>query len=245
MKKIYLLLTAAFLLCLPYTTTMAQVLYKAKEKKKSEENRSFFKHEVGFSIGVFPTIGFFNFGGGWAFTGDPMFKHTDYLERDNGMYENMYCLGSYSFSYNYRFNPEHSIGASLSWVGKHIDTYWIYGGKIPFATYTEPDTVNGSGWKHYFTLQVNYRQTYYRKNDKISLYWGIAAGITLCVIDKDILPKETHYTLFGPVSNTKYRFAPAMQLNVLGMELGGKNVFLTELGIGTQGILKIGYRYKF
>jgi len=211
----------------------------------SEEKRKFHKHEIGFSIGSFPTIGFLNFGGGLPFTGDPMFKHTDYLERDNGMFQNMYCLGSYTFSYNYRFNPTHRIGASLSWVGKHIDTYWIYGGKTLFGIYTKPDTVNGNGWKHYFTLQVSYLHTYYCKNDKIALYWGISSGITLCLIDKDILPKETQYTLLGTVSNAKYHFAPTMQLNAFGMELGRKNAFITELGIGTQGILKIGYRYKF
>ena len=198
------------------------------------------KHEIGFSVGAFPIIGFLNPDGslpGVIHLGG----HTYYEEWGND-YEKMYCLGSYTLNYNYHFNSKHSIGISLSWVGQHIDTYWIY---TPSLFANNADTVDGSGWKHYFTLQGNYRYTYYHKS-KISLYWSIHGGITLCIRDKDILPKETIHGLVGSINNDRYYFSPpALQLNAFGLEIGEKYVFNMELGIGTQGLAKIGFKYKF
>ena len=210
---------------------------------QDSETKLYPKHEIGFSVGVFPTIGFLDFDGEFVlpFTGDPMFKHTDYLERDNGMYEKMYHFGSYTFNYNYHFNSKHSIGGSFSWVGKHIDKYWIFSSS---SLNPDADTINGSGWNHYLTLQGNYRKTYYHQK-KISLYYGIHWGITICVRDKDILPKETRYMFLGKESNSKYKFSPAMHLNVFGLETGEKYVFNLELGLGTQGVVKVGFKYKF
>jgi hypothetical protein len=67
----------------------------------------------------------------------------------------------------------------------------------------------------------------------------------LCIRDKNIIPKETHEFLLGSVSNTRYYFAPALQFTALGMEIGKKYIFHAELGIGTQGVIKAGFRYKF
>jgi hypothetical protein len=129
---------------------------------------------------------------------------------------------------------KHSLGFSFSWIGKHIDTYRMY----------YKDTVDGKGWKHYFTLQMNYRYTYYSKN-KISLYFSIHSGITLCMRDKDILPKETIHHFLGSTSNVTQYFAPAAHFNAFGIAIGEKYIFYMELGFGTQGIFKTGFKYKY
>jgi len=161
------------------------------------------------------------------------------------MYENMYHFGSYTFNYNYHLKFKHSIGISLSWVGIHVNKYRIYQKTSLWnGAVLRSDTIDGSGWKHYFTLQGNYRNTYYHKN-KISLYWGIHWGITLCTRDRDILPKETLHFLVGSTSNDRYYFTTGMHISAFGIEIGKKHVFNMELGIGTQGFVKAGYRYKF
>ena len=114
----------------------------------------------------------------------------------------------------------------------------LFGGSHPI------DTIDGSGWKHYFTLQGNYRYTYYRKNN-VSLYFGIHYGAVLCIRDKDILPKETLHLFMTTISNDRYYLNPAFHLTALGIDIGTKHIFNMELGIGTQGILKIGYKYKY
>jgi len=219
----------------------------------SEEKTLFYKHEIGFSIGAFPTIGAVNTPDkGYIFDDEP-FKQTYLIERSDGQYIKMYHFGSYTFNYNYHVNLKHSIGASLSWVGKHVDKYWIYnkpsgstfsGMSFFSSDYGPPDTVNGSGWKHFFTLQINYRKTYFHRN-KTSLYWGIHYGVTFGVRDKDILPKKTHHFFLGSESNIRHYWAVAMQLTPFGIELGEKYVYYFELGVGTQGLIKTGFRYKF
>ena len=204
------------------------------------ETKLFPKHEIGFSVGAFPIIGIMDFSntGLSAFNGDQLGHSYNIKEDDN--YEKVYNIGSYTFNYNYHFNSKHSVGGSFSWVGKHVDKYWIYAPSI----LNSADTINGSGWKHYFTLQGNYRNTYYHQK-KISLYFGIHLGITLCARDKAILHKETWDAFLGSESNAKYYFAPAMHLNAFGIETGEKYVFNLELGFGTQGIAKAGFKYKF
>jgi hypothetical protein len=204
----------------------------------NEKTKSYPKCEIGFSVGIFPIIGII-IPGENLLTAGPICRHTYHFERTNGQYEKMYCLGSYTFNYNYHRNLKHSFGFSLSWVGKHIETYWIYSG-----TSRSYDTVDGSGWNHYFTLQGNYRYTYYRKN-KISFYFGISGGITLCDRDEDILPKETISGFIGSTSNIKTYLSPAMQFHVFGMELGEKYILNMELGIGTQGFFKMGFKNKY
>jgi hypothetical protein len=205
----------------------------------NEKNKPYPKREVGFSIGIFPLAGVLSPDAGLSF-GDPG-VHVYYIEKSNGNYEKMYCIGSYTFNYNYHFNQKNSIGISLSWVGKHIETYWIYPADRANLT---TDTVDGCGWRHYFTLMGNYRHTYHRKN-KLSLYWGFYLGATLCIRDKDILPKEVRHHFIGSTNNDRYYFAPAIQLNAFGLEIGGKNIFNIELGIGTQGLFKVGFKYKY
>jgi hypothetical protein len=233
MKKINIILS--IFLCMTFTIPVIEIM--AQEVTTSGQPVN--KHEIGISVGVFPIIGLIIPPNDGFSSYDDRMGHSYYTKRGEN-YENMYHIGSYTFNYNYHINSKHSVGGSISWVGKHIETYWIY----PKGSYNIADTVSGSGWKHYITMQVNYRYTYYRKSN-ISLYFGVHFGMTLCVRDKKILPKETIDWLAGSVSNVRSYFCPALQLNGIGIEIGDKNVFNMEIGIGTQGILKAGYKHKF
>ncbi|MCL2131635.1 MAG: hypothetical protein FWH36_04165 [Lentimicrobiaceae bacterium] len=214
----------------------------------SNDNKPCPKYEIGFSVGIFPTIGILSGDDGFLpFSDDPLFNHTNFIGGYDENYEKMYHFGSYTFNYNYHFSPKHSMGVSLSWVGKHIDTYWVHYGysfSLSGGSSYPIDTVDGSGWRHYFTLQGNYRYTYFH-NNRISLYFGVLWGITLCIRDKDILPKETIHYLLGSVGNERCWLFPAIHFNAFGIEIGKKYVFNTELGLGTQGLLKVGFKYKF
>ena len=84
----------------------------------------------------------------------------------------------------------------------------------------------------------------YRKNE-ISLYWGIYTGVCLCVRSKNILPKEKIHHFIGTTGNERFLFFPAIHFNAFGIDIGEKYIFNMELGIGTQGVIKAGFRYKF
>ena len=226
-------------------TILSTSFFMNAQETEIDLNKPFSKHEVGFSVGTFPTIGLFNNDESVSFsnTNDPVFKHNNEVY-ENGNYEKMCHLGSYTLNYNYHFDLLHSFGVSLSWVGKHYEKKWVYSGYIYPDRKNHTETVDGKGWKHYFTLQGNYRITYFQKKD-ISLFMGLFTGVSLCLVDKNLLPKEKIHVLLGSISNDTYYFLPAMHFNYFGYEVGEKNVLTIELGIGTQGLLKIGYRYKF
>ena len=193
------------------------------------ENNSFYKHEIGIAAGAFPIIGVGEYAA-LFFLYPNVFKHIYHFEELNGNYMDQYNFGSYTLNYNYNFNLKHSMGISCSWVGTYINEYWNDG-------YFGENNVDGCGWENYFTLQGNYRHNYYNK-DKISLYWGIYTGLTLCIRDENIIPKNR-------VKDDKYEVFLALQINAFGIELGKKYKYFLELGIGTQGLLKTGFRYKF
>ncbi|MCL2038875.1 MAG: hypothetical protein FWG85_00420 [Bacteroidetes bacterium] len=202
------------------------------------------KHEIGFAVGTFPLIALDHPKDRFLFA-DYAPGFISYNNYEDIGDEKMWHLGSYALNYNYHFNSKKSIGASLSWMGMHIDRYHIYyGGWSLFGGGSRPvDTVDGSGWNHYFALMGNYRRTYYRKN-KVSLYWGIHFGASLCVRDKEILPKQTIHSFLSTTRNDEYFFDVAIHLNAFGIDIGEKHIFNMELGIGRLGIFRAGYKYR-
>jgi hypothetical protein len=195
------------------------------------------KHEIGFSWGAISPIGIVTLDDNVTIP-FPCFSRND---RQAESHENVYHLGSFSLNYNYHFKPKHSAGVSLSWLGKHVDVYWLY----PHYSFSFPsaerrledyDTIDSKGWHHYFILMGNYRYTYYRKNI-ITLYFAVHAGATLCVINEKV-------SIYHIKDREKYVWLPAFQLTALGIDIGRKNVFNLELGVGTQGVIKLGYKFK-
>jgi len=198
----------------------------------------FSKHEIGFSWGAFPFVGI-----GEVTPTMGLFRIPEsnrmghfYHIRKGKNFEKMYHYGAYNLNYNYHIDQKNSIGAIFSWTGKHIEKYWEY---------KPDDIVDGRGWKHYFTLQANYRRTYYRKDD-ISLYWGIHYGFTYAVRDRSILTEEPRIFWRGhATTDVRTYFQETLHLSIFGIEAGENNIFNIEFGIGTQGALKIGYKRKF
>ena len=198
-------------------------------------------HEFGFSLGLFPIIGVTSGVIGFFLTGvsitpsvgDWNIGHTYHRQSDTN-FEKMYHFGSYMLKYNSHFNPRNSIGMSFAWVGKHIDVYWHY----------PTGSIEGRGWAHYFTWQGNYRRTYYRKNN-VSLFFGIHFGGSVYVISKELVPDQViHSGLLSRISNERHFVAPAFHWTALGIEVGERNVFNIELGIGTQGFLQLGFKRR-
>jgi hypothetical protein len=205
-------------------------------------NNLFSKHEMGFSVGAFPFVGLSERAYPWRFISfgpeTRRMGHSFHI-RDGTNYEKMYHLGSYALNYNYHLDLKNSWGGSFSWVGKHIDKHWIY-----TSRFGDNDTVIGNGWKHYFTLQINYRRTYFRE-DNISAYFGAHYGLTFCVRDRDILTKEPRVWTNGITTDLRTYFDHALHITALGVEIGQKNVFNIELGVGTLGVLRVGFKHKF
>jgi TonB family protein len=202
------------------------------------------KHEIGFSIGLLPLIG------GWSDgflnpkpVGGQKMGHTYHVQEGKN-FEKMHHFGSYNIKYNYNFNLKHSIGVSFSWVAKHVDIYWHYPAGSVLGRGRPAITVEGSGWIHYFTLQGSYRRNYHRGNITSS-FFEISYGTSLYSRDKAILSEEKITFLLGSISNDRHIFAPAFHLTVLGIEFGKKNAFNLEFGVGTQGILQMGFKHKF
>ena len=198
------------------------------------------KHEIGFTVGAFPLISIDHPEDRFIFA-ETMPKYKSYREFGDGQYEKKYHFGSYALNYNYHFNSKHSAGVSLSWQGIHIDRYRIYyGGWGDYSV----DTVDGSGWSHYFTLQGNWRRTYYQKN-AISLYCGVNLGVLYCKRDKNLLPQKTKHRFFNTTSSDRYFFDMEGHINAFGIDIGTKHILNMELGIGSLGILRAGYKYRF
>jgi len=206
------------------------------------------KHEIGFTVGAFPLVGPeppAGRSGFLSFFPEYGFEHYSHSEgNQDGSYEKMYHLGSFAMHYNCHLDSKRTVGISLSWVGRHIEKYdWYYWGAYSY----DRDIVDGSGWKHNFTLQGSYRYIYKRKNN-ISFYNGIYFGATFCVRDKDILFKRKHSKpglLSGSEVPDRYYFDWAAHITFWGIDIGTKHILNMELGIGTLGILRAGYKYKF
>lgn len=227
----------------------------AKENmQKPSPEKDFSKHEIGISWGAFPTSGIlvgvdfwmpasqmvngrYSIIGGFTY---PWFAHYDSNEWDgpnirdeeSGVlhstkeHYSMQHYGCLTFNYQYHFRKKHSIGFTASWLGRYISNYTV-------RPHTE-EVINAKGWDNIFTLCVNYRFTYYSK-DAVSLYIGAHVGFAMGFIERKLLflSEDRFYAMTG------------IQVTGFGIEAGKTHAFVSELGFDCQGLLKIGYRYKF
>ena len=216
----------------------------ARENSTFDPLPPFKRHEIGIAWGAFPTAGVW--AGNVSFrvqgketTGTryptltnryPWFAHGDFKSWtvQNGIseYYHMQHYGSLTFNYQYHFSKKHSIGFDVSWLGRYISNYT--------SKSDMRETVNAKGWENFFTLCANYRFTYFNRNN-ISLYTALHFGVALGVIERKLLFSEEPATYF----------VTALQITGLGIEAGYPHAFISELGFGAQGLIKIGYRYKF
>ncbi len=219
----------------------------AQTTGEKTDKQEFSKHEIGISWGAFPTSGVWTgiyFGTSWGLFSNfdrqpslgpryPFFAHQDSWEWDayrNGdkirEYYKMQHYGCLTLNYQYHFTKKHSIGFTASWLGRYISNYTMKP--------TTGELVDAKGWDNIFTLCINYRFTYYSK-DAVSLYTGIHLGFGMGFIERKLLFK----------SESSFYAMPGIQVTGFGIEAGKTHAFVSELGLGCQGLLKIGYRYKF
>ncbi|MDR2980244.1 MAG: hypothetical protein LBV02_07385 [Bacteroidales bacterium] len=222
------------------------IFSKAQTTMGKADKQGFSKHEIGIFWGACPTSGVWNGIAFWMpgqeITGErnpslsniyPWFTHSDSKTwlNDEGEpeYYKMHCYGTLTMNYQYHFTQKHSIGVSTTWLGRHISNYT----RRPHEDFTD-EVIDAKGWEHMLSLCANYRFTYYRQN-AISLYTAIHFGLALKLIERKLL--------FSMEQNV---FSiTALQVTGFGIEAGKIHAFITELGFGAQGLIKIGYRYKF
>ncbi|MDR3046295.1 MAG: hypothetical protein LBU51_01620 [Bacteroidales bacterium] len=124
-----------------------------------------------------------------------------------------------NFSYYYNFNAKHSLGCLFSIVPFYGGNAWLQD--------------NAGCW---FAPELSYRFTYYRST-VCSFYLAVSVGAQLGF---------TSALEHGNINANGFIFAPVgYQLDLFGIKIGKIHSTIIELGYGTQGIIKIGYKYNF
>ena len=135
-----------------------------------------------------------------------------------------------NLDYHYNFNAKHSIGFSYSistdfpfplskWLNKnYLDDH--------------PEDKDLFTSSIYNSLQIGYRMNFV-ETGKFTFYFSVYAGIDL--VSYNIKNKEKPNLL--PL--------PSLHIAPLGFTYGEKNKFNFEFGIGSRGLINIGYRYSF
>jgi hypothetical protein len=180
--------------------------------------KDFSKHEIGISAGAFPVIGIF-YKYSWPVDFD-LLGHYYYQDRGDGRYLKSYLIGAFSFEYKYNFNYRHALGIIVSWACRKRD---VHLSEIKIGT------------DNYFALQAGYRFTY-KRFEKLSLYSALYAGATFYLQDKDLMNDD---------QKSNFWVYPSLHIALFGVSVGKKNAANFEVGFGTQGLIKVGYCYKF
>jgi hypothetical protein len=143
----------------------------------------------------------------------------------NKEYDDGFILGPITAEYFYHLNnPRVAVGGSFSYSKWDSDVL-VKGSKEKV----------GECKRNFFSVMPSVKYYWINKNS-FGLYSKLGAGIGfLSRTDKDQTNAEKSdngcYFMF--------------QLSVLGAEFGGKFRGFAELGIGDQGLLQAGIRYKF
>jgi hypothetical protein len=135
-------------------------------------------------------------------------------------------IGSINIDYYYNFNKRHSIGVALSFTSDYLNEH-----SNPFPLSDNVDFSN------FLSIQLGYRMIYFQK-EKISLYFSFFVGTC---------PTYTSYLADSYTNaHTGWNIMPIVcHLTAFGMTIGKRNCATIELGVGTKGILQVGYKYRF
>lgn len=193
---------------------------------QGSKTRNYPRHEIGVSYGLFPVIGFANFGRFRTF--------SDFEDLCPYMERQPIWSGSVNLQYHCYFNKHNALDLDMSWaMYKHhqmvaVDKQYAY----------------GSPYLHFFSLMLGY-SVHYFTTEKVTLYSSVYLGGTVYYIGtllSNYYPEYDSYIMGeSPVMTLK----GAMHLNILGIRVGKNNAANFELGFGTQGVLKFGYSYQF
>ncbi|MDR3047405.1 MAG: hypothetical protein LBU51_07320 [Bacteroidales bacterium] len=103
----------------------------------------------------------------------------------------------------------------------HFNNRHAIGGSISFNPFTL-----GEKYGYGFSAELNYRFSFFR-TELFYLYLSISAGFQ-----------------FGLIHNSNWGFI-AFQFMPIGINIGKEHSAFAEIGYGSQGIVKMGYRYRF
>lgn len=145
-------------------------------------------------------------------------------------HENNHYYGPVSLEYYYHTSPLIGVGGNVVFVTNNNDGY------------LKDNQLNSHHHKSYFTVMPSVKFNWLRRN-KWGMYSKVAIGGTLTTFTnqdyddhgKRVNEKETTRDLI-------FNF----QASLLGVEVGGRQVRgFAELGVGEQGMVLGGVRYKF
>lgn len=196
---------------------MVMILF-ATNKGFSQENQAptkptFKKHEFNVSVGILNTIEV-----------HPLLTFSDriplfsYKSKSDLLF---FKIGSFNFEYNLNLSKIYSIGVSLSYTysrNNEIDYLWDM---TPF--YYDIHS-------HFLSIIVNNKFNYIRKKN-YNIYTGFGIGIT------QIFREHNEY--YNPLSGYYIDF----NLCLFGILLKNKIPLFFEIGLGPQGIFKVGYKF--
>lgn len=185
------------------------------------------KHEIGFSMGIYPVIGIL----------DPARSSL----RHHDLHLNVGCdtidswlIGAFTFHYFYNITRFHAVGVHSTLAFRHST---VLPNENPYQEPVSPliktlkrEQQPYNSLNAYWTLQASYRITF-KRYAFCSLYSAVSAGFTLYMMD--------NHWKSDPV------ILPSGHITALGISLGKDNNANIELGFGTQGILKVGYSRRF
>ena len=144
-------------------------------------------------------------------------------------YENTSYVGPIGLEYYYHTSQLVGVGAIAVFATNSEDGY-----------YKEKSCCHRN--RSYYTLMPAVKFNWLRKA-KWGMYSKVGIGATLSHFkDVDHSENETHQGEVGSTNDVIFNF----QASLLGVEVGGQQIRgFAELGIGEQGIILGGIRYKF
>ncbi|MBP1672212.1 MAG: hypothetical protein H6Q25_27 [Bacteroidetes bacterium] len=173
------------------------------------------KNEFNFSFGLFSTIE--------SIPPLDIFADGIHLFSYQNEKEELSKIGSFNIEYCRRFTKVYSLGLSLSYsFSRNREVWYAYHD----YDYSNPIFFNID--THIFSIFLNNKFSYIN-NSKFNLYSLFGIGFTY--------GKRAYNTYFVPKNVGYFDF----QLGLIGFSFKGKIPFFMEIGIGPQGIFKMGF----
>ena len=185
--------------------------------QNTTSNDEMLRHEIGISYGTVPNSAWIDL-------------LTDIIPAMFGeTHKNKHYVGPIGLEYYYHFTPLIGVGGTVVFATNNNDGFY------------KEDLISHYN-KSYFTVMPSAKFNWLRK-EKWGLYSKVAIGGTLATIsfqDYDIDDQKSDEK--ATTKDLVFNF----QASLLGVEAGGRNVRgFAEFGIGEQGIILGGVRYKF
>jgi len=183
----------------------------------SQQNLKWKKNEFIISFGLFSTIE--------SIPPLDIFAEGIHLFSYHNETEQLSKIGSFNVEYCRRFTKVYSLGLSLSYsFSRNREVYFTP------QDYNESNPIFYNMDTHIFSIFLNHKFSYIH-NSKFNLYSLVGIGFTY--------GKRAYNTYFVPKDVSYFDF----QLGLIGFSLKGKIPFFMEIGIGPQGIFKMGFTF--